>query len=144
MLIRDSQLSAIGLGNAVAELLIHQFVVAPMKLKAAATIDFGCAAISLSLIPFISAAELDATEAEWIGKRSQSLTLTSFTAEAASTIGKFGTNGAVLAVEPVTILAAAGVGGMMKSISGFIKMGTYSETLEGDAFKVKESASRGK
>lgn len=123
-------------------MVIHLIVKAPAKLKAAATIDFAVAAISLAVIPSITAAEIEAQEQEWIGKTTESLSYTKCISSACTLVGKFGTNGAVLTVEPTSVLAAAGVGALMNSISAFMKTATYSETLEGRAFKVVDTAGR--
>lgn len=135
-------MSALSLGNAVTELIVHLKVPIAGKLKAAATFDFAVAAISLAVIPFIAAAEIDAPQDKWIGKTSESLIWTNFISDACTHVGKFGTNGAVLSPEPTTILAAAGVGALMNSISGVMKTATYSETLEERASEVVDTAGR--
>ena len=126
----------------MVELLVSIYVEAPQQLKVVAGIDFAVAAISLGVIPFIAAAELDSENEVWIGKMSQSLSYTKLVSECATTIGRFGTNGAVLSVEPTTIAGATGVGILMNTIASIVKTSTYSETLESKAFDVVETAAR--
>ncbi len=99
------------------------------------------AAICFCALPQATYLELSAPSAsEWLGKTTGSLALGKMTSGCCTLIGKLASNGAILAVDPVTIAAAAATGGAMNGIGALVSMGTYGETLESKVYDVREQA----